>query len=128
MVTSKNELIQEFLDKYNSLPAKIKEEYLQEIEKIIKRIKLEKTINDPTKLTFRFGKFKGKQITEVPAWYLLWCYGEDWFKKNNKEMYAFVKANLKTLKKQKEDDDLENKKESIIAEVEHDDYGDRDPE
>jgi len=128
MVKSKNELIQQLLDTYNSLAATEKDEYLQEIEKLIKRLKLEKTVSNPTSIIFRFGKFKGKQITEVPAWYLLWCYEQDWFKKNNKEMYTFVKINLKVLKKQKEEDDLESKAESVIVEAKQDDWGDRDPE
>jgi len=40
-----------------------------------------------------FGKFKGKDIEDIPTSYLKWVVGEDFFKEN--KLYKTVMAELK---------------------------------
>jgi len=42
-----------------------------------------------------YGKYKGDQMQNVPASYLLWAYDQDWCRGNVKE---YIKENLEVLK------------------------------
>lgn len=55
-----------------------------------------------TKLTdaslMPFGKYKGQELINVPASYLLWAYDQEWCRGPIKE---YIKDNLDALKKEK---------------------------
>lgn len=102
-------LIEKFdeLGKYiDSVYSSAKDEEKESIKKLLET-KISKLNNyiislGSTDIILKFGKFKGQSLKEVPAWYLLWCYEQDWFKEHNKEICSYIKSNLKRLKKQKE--------------------------
>ncbi len=89
--------------------------------KIDKEIQSLSNTEDGGTLIFKFGKFKGSLVKDVPSWYLLWCHEQDWFKKHNAEMYSYIKHNLRKLKKKAEAE----RRENIEPEL-HSDWGNRD--
>ncbi len=42
-----------------------------------------------------FGKFKGKDIEDIPTDYLIWAKGEDWFKNRFPTGFKAVQEELK---------------------------------
>lgn len=48
-------------------------------------------------MTFRFGKFYGKKIADVPVWYLTWLADQDWFAERFPQMAAAVSRRLDAL-------------------------------
>lgn len=42
-----------------------------------------------------FGKYKDKDIEDIPNSYLNWVVGEDWFKVQHKELCANIRKELK---------------------------------
>jgi uncharacterized protein (DUF3820 family) len=44
--------------------------------------------------TIPFGKFKGKDIEDIPDSYLIWVSGEDWFKAREAKLYDNIKKEL----------------------------------
>lgn len=45
--------------------------------------------------TIHFGKFKGKDIEDVPDSYLIWLKGEKWFKDDFPQKLIIVEKELK---------------------------------
>lgn len=41
-----------------------------------------------------FGKYKGKKLIDVPAYYLLWCCEQEWCRGNLKEYIEYNKSEL----------------------------------
>jgi hypothetical protein len=90
---------------FDSASSNEQQKFIKGLESLVKTLKNKDVDSSYSHLIFRFGAHKDKPITEVPAGYLLWCYQQDWFKKNNKDFYEYIKTNLKRLKKQKEEED-----------------------
>jgi uncharacterized protein (DUF3820 family) len=88
---------------YEATPNNKKEETASTIKSEVTRLKSKLDRLTAGDLTFRFGKFKGQSIEDVPAWYLLWCYDQDWFKKHNSDMYNYIKSHIKSIKKEVEE-------------------------
>lgn len=59
--------------------------------------------NDDTKMPF--GKHKGAKLKDVPASYLLWLYGQmEAQKQSQGPLFRYLKANLKVLEKEAEEE------------------------
>lgn len=52
------------------------------------------------KYEMRFGKFKGEELGDVPAWYLLWLYDQDYCPVEVKD---YVDKERKHLEKEKKE-------------------------
>jgi hypothetical protein len=52
-----------------------------------------------------WGKHKGMKLKDVPASYLLWCYGQPWMKDGWPQLYAYLKAHEDQLMAEKVDND-----------------------
>lgn len=59
----------------------------------------DKTTDTPSTCTddtiMVFGKFKGKKLAEVPAWWLLWIEQQSWFQfdPRNNNLAAYIREN-----------------------------------
>lgn len=56
-------------------------------------------IKDTT--VMEWGRFKGQQFIEIPAWYLLWLYDQDWLKPEKPAVWAYIHDNYDVLIKEK---------------------------
>ena len=47
--------------------------------------------------TIPFGKFKGRYLRDLPDWYLVWLYGQEWCKKDYPGLFDYVVRNADLL-------------------------------
>lgn len=52
-----------------------------------------------------FGKYKGEKLGDIPAWYLIWLYDEDWFANKYSDIYMYIENNYHQLEKENEAND-----------------------
>lgn len=50
-----------------------------------------------------FGKYKLVDIEDVPADYLIWCLGQEWFEESYPKQYAWIKKRRKKIERDLEE-------------------------
>jgi len=60
-------------------------------------------VTDETRMPPKFKAHAGKKIKDVPAGYLDWCMGQDWFPQDYPEFVAYCEENAELLQKEMEE-------------------------